>query len=429
MKTSYITIFSIISLFTITSCVKETNSLSNKNDYLAYLTPSNSNNSYNEELLFWNKKLDKHPDQFPYLLKIAHAENALFESTGKIEHLINAESKLTDINKKTNYNNANYLRALAKNYISQHKFKKALKILKKAELNGEKLTATHKMLFDVYLELGHKTEAEEYLSKFKNFEDFDYLIRLAKWSDHEGDLDNAIQKLEMALVKAKKSNNNHLQQWSYTNLADFYGHANDIEKSYQYYLKALKLNPNNAYAKKGIAWILYSHENNPKEALNILNSITKNYTSPDYFLLKAEIYEFLNNSELKKENIDTYLELSKNPKYGNMYNKYNALLNIEEFNNFNDALETVKAEINLRPTPQSYGLLAWLHYHKGNHKEALNIANEHVIGKTFEPETLYQVAVILKANDFTDKTFKIKKDLMESKYELGPLMAKKVERL
>jgi hypothetical protein len=29
-----------------------------------------------------------------------------------------------------------------------------------------------------------------------------------------------------------------MKQWSYTNLADLYGHAGAIEKSYRYFLKA-----------------------------------------------------------------------------------------------------------------------------------------------------------------------------------------------
>ena len=47
-----------------------------------------------------------------------------------------------------------------------------------------------------------------------------------------------------------------------------------------------------AYAKKGIAWIVYSYEKNPDEALRILNSVTNTFFAPDYYLLKADIFEY-----------------------------------------------------------------------------------------------------------------------------------------
>ena len=94
----------------------------------------------------------------------------------------------------------------------------------------------------------------------------------------------------------------------------------------QHYLKALELDPNDAYAKKGIAWIAYSHENNPEEALQILNHISSYYQAPDYELLKAEIAEFQNNLELKSDALQNYQVAVSNQQYGDMYNSYNVML-------------------------------------------------------------------------------------------------------
>jgi hypothetical protein len=60
-----------------------------------------------------------------------------------------------------------YLISLAKNYISQHRFKEALGVLTKAEYNWEKLQQTQYILIDVHLELGNLEEVEKYLSKIK----------------------------------------------------------------------------------------------------------------------------------------------------------------------------------------------------------------------------------------------------------------------
>ena len=183
--------------------------------------------------------------------------------------------------------------------------------MQKAERNAEKRKATQMMLFDVYMELGNDQSAEAYLEKNKNLNDFDYLIRLAKWSDHKGNLNNAITYFEMAKRIAESVNNENQLQWIYSNLGDVYGHANRLHDSYAHYLKALKLNPEDTYSLKGIAWIIYSHERNPAEALRILKSITNQNQSPDYLLLKAEIAEYMNDLMAKNDYLEDYLHLVK----------------------------------------------------------------------------------------------------------------------
>lgn len=381
------------------------------------------------DMEFWGKKLEKDSNQFPYMAQMAASQSHLFNLTGEIDYLIEAEKNLTIANRLTNYNNASYLRSLAKNYISQHKFKEALSVLKLAEAIGERLRDTQKMMFDVHLELGNNTIAKTYLEKIVDFSEFDFLIRLSKWSDHNGNLEGGIKYLEKAVDVAESSNNDYLKQWAYTNLADFFGHDGQIKKSYENYLKALELDPNNAYAKKGIAWIVYSHERNPNEALRILKSILQNQSSPDYHLLRAEIAEFLGEVELKEKSLIKFYSAIQNKKYGDMYNKYNSLLLAEEFNKIDKALELAKTEVEIRPTPQSYDLLAWVIYNNGEYEKALKIMEDHVINKTHEPEAKYHLAEIYKANGLHKKAKAIKKELLKSSFELGPLTAKKVVQL
>lgn len=424
-------ILAFCSLLLLGSCDTKNKQVTNSNDYNNYLELAENKTLQHAESNreFWTGKLEKNPNQFPYKSKVASSYSHLFAATGNIEYLKMAEANLLEVNEITNYTSIGSLMSLASNYISQHKFKEALELLTKAELIGDELNDVQKMIFDVHLELGNKEMAKIYLEKIENMSDFDYLIRLAKWSDHEGNLDAAIKYLEKAKVIAESSKQHGIMHWTYTNLADFYGHAGRIDESYGLYLKALELDPNDAYSKKGIAWIVYSYEKNPDEALRILNTVTKTYHAPDYFLLKAQIYEFKGDKSAKEEQLRLYRDAVKNEMYGAMYNKYNVLLYTDQKENLKEAIEISKMEVDHRPTPQSYDLLAWSYFKNGNIEEAVKVANQHVVGHTFEPLAMYHSAEIYKAAGMVDKASALKKEIKENSYELGPIVAEKVEKI
>lgn len=420
-------ILPIVVILTLLSCNSE--KVTNKADYNQYLSTKINTTELLENVNFWTNRIENSSSSYSYLISRANAYTKVFNTTGNIDYLINAEKDLIEANKIVKDKDAGLLKNLASNYISQHRFKEALVLLNKAEANGSKLNGTKKMLFDVHLELGNYIYAEAYLKDLKNTTSFDYLIRLAKLEDHKGNLDGAIENMEKAMAIAEESNLTGMKLWSYTNIADFYGHAGEIEKSYSYYLKSLELDPNNAYAKKGIAWIVYSYEKNPKEALTILNHVTSYHNTPDYDLLKAEIAEFNKDSDLKLQSLENYQTSVKNVLYGDMYNKYNVMVFSDDLLLPERALEIAIKEVKNRPTPQSYDLLAWSYYKLGNINKANEIIENFVDGKTFEPSVLYHVAEIYKAVGKTKEVKHLKSELTASLYELGPTMVDKIYQL
>lgn len=260
------------------SCNHKSEQITNQKDYDKYLkvTENVGLDFANEEINFWQKKYDAAPNQISYLSKIAGNYSTLFEYTGNIRYLYKTEELLLKSNETYHYSNVGTIRSLGRNYISQHRFKEALVLANKALAIGEGLKETHKLLFDVQMELGNFDAAKKSLNYLKDNNNFDYLIRVAKWNDHIGDLKTAISFMEKAKVEAEQSDNKTLQVWMYSNLGDMNGHAGNIEKSYQYYLKALAINPNHSYSLKGIAWIVFSHEKKRKKPLELLMSLLKN---------------------------------------------------------------------------------------------------------------------------------------------------------
>jgi tetratricopeptide (TPR) repeat protein len=93
------------------------------------------------------------------------------------------------------------------------------------------------------------------------------------------------------------------------------------------------------------------------------------------------------------------------------------------------AYELALEEVKSRPTAQSYDLLAWTLYKKGDYKTALKMAEMYVVNKTFEPEALFHLAKIYRANNLNEKAAELRKELLESTYELGPLMEQEIVQL
>ncbi len=434
-KTNTMKTFNLVILFFATlvmiSCEKKSDQVTNPKDYNVFLEmkENKSLDFAKYEIDFWQKKFDAAPNQITYLSQIASNYSKLFEITGNINDLYKTEELLLKSNETFKYSQVGTIRSLGRNYISQHRFKEALVLANKALSIGEGMKETQKLLFDVNMELGNYTEAQKNLNALTDSKDFDYLIRISKWNDHLGDLKTAISFMEKAKEVAVKNDNKALKIWTFSNLGDLNGHAGNIKKSYDYYLKTLAVEPNNSYALKGIAWIAFSHEKNTNEAKRIIDAVSKKHNSPDFYLLKAEIAEYEKNTVDENQNLMSYFKMLTNNNYGAMYNKYNTLIYADNKSTSSKALEIAKIEVEHRPTPDSYDLLAWAYYNLGDTKKALEIAQKYVENKSFEPELNYHLAMIYKANNLEDKVKPIKKELQSSLYELGPIFEQKINNL
>jgi tetratricopeptide (TPR) repeat protein len=250
---------------------------------------------------------------------------------------------------------------------------------------------------------------------------------LAKWSDYKGNLDAAIKYMEQAMTIAESRGSISLKIWTYTNLADFYGHAGRVDEAYRHYLKTLALQPDNSYAKKGIAWITYAAEKNTIEANRILDSIMVNHHVPDYYLLKAEMAEYNHQSSEAEAYLDSFVKQATETNYGGMYNAY--LIEIYAETQPEKALALALTEIQNRATPETYHLLALAQLNIGKKTEALRIIETNVHGKTFEPMALYHSALVYKANGKTAMVKSLKEELLTATFELGPVLSKKVNEL
>lgn len=404
--------------------------ITNAEDYNSYLNTKNTPTLDEAKLQqqFWSNRLDKDTTGIGDIGQLATTYEQLFTETGEMLYLQTAEKlykKAISI-AAPNFKDG-YERSLAKNYISQHRFKEANVLLQHSFEGISSKRPTQLMLFDSAMELGDYERAYEYLSKLKDMGDYNYLIRLSKWSDHIGDLDNAIKFMEMAKKKAESYNSKPLKIWTYSNLADYFGHAERIKDSYEHYLMTLALQPDNHYVKRKIAWIVYAWEGNAEESHRVLDSVMKLHKLPDYLLLKAELYAFEGDEDAANNAQEEFVTTVENGTYGDMYNTNLIELYAEVAPK--KALEIAKKEVTNRSTPLINSYLAYAELQNGNTTEALSIVESKVEGKTFEPVALYHNALVYKANGNSRKVKELKEELEGASFELGPLMAKEVSKL
>ncbi|EDM44673.1 TPR repeat [unidentified eubacterium SCB49] len=423
-----------IGIFLVSLCIacqdsnKQHITVLNSADYNVYLDSDQvtyENAKKNNE--FWLKRLAPDSSGVGDLGPLAGTYTDLFVATGKVSNLKNVEALYKKAINISATNKDSYTRSLAQNYMSQHRFKEAQELLETIYAGHTNKRVTELQLFDVYMERGMYDKAFENLQKVKNTGDYHYLIRLAKWSDYRGDLDLAIKYLEQALAIAESGGLKPLKIWTYTNLGDFYGHAGRINDAYNMYLKTLALQPDNAYAKKGIAWIAYAYEKDTEEANRILDKILEHHNMPDYFLFKAEIAEYKGDIETMEKNLKLFETTVSDSNYGMMYNTYFVEYFAER--NPKKALEIARQEVINRATPETFHLLALAQLNNGLKSEALTTIQRFVAGKTSKPKALFHSALVYKANGMDDLVKEISETLKDASFQIGPLLSKKVQSL
>jgi tetratricopeptide (TPR) repeat protein len=399
-------------------------------DYDRYLTPAHLDQRVSEaqkEINFWQKRLARDTGNFLDLLQLGYNHLGLFKLKGDLVRLKTADSLIESASAKLNQQHPEILQAIAQVAITQHQFRKAVQYNNAAlHMNGSRYT--HALLaFDGDMEIGQFTEASQHLSRFSDKESFDYLIRKAKYQDHLGNLEGAIELMKAACRKIEPAKNKSLDCWVLSNLADMYGHAGEPDKAYQTYLEVLRKEPAYIYALKGIAWLAYAHDKNTTEAKRILQFITRHTNTPELYLTLAEIAAFENNPSEHKKYTLQFCSIVDDPAYGAMYNKYLIDIYAQDPAMISKALTLAQQEVAARPTPETYTWLAWVYYQQGQFQKAYDTYVMYVKGRSFEPEALFKGGFILLAANKKAEARKLFLSCMESSLELGPVSISHVE--
>lgn len=415
----------LLSILVMTAC-QEQNKITKQEDYQTYLQNASHENlaAINEEITFWKDKDVAAPSSV-YKIQLANLFSAKYKLDGDVSNLRKAQTLLEEVDSLMGQTtSAGVYRMLAANAISQHEFKKAYEYASLASEIKDKQYNSKLVLFDSCMELGYYIQAEGILNELADKNTFEYQIRLAKWMDYKGDLDQAVLIMEDAMTKISPSND-ALKLWTLSNLGDMYGHQGKVAKAYQSYLDALAIDREYYYALKGIAYIVYANDKNTAQAKEILQYLDKVHPIPDYKLMLAEIAAFEDNAKEAQLYSEAFYVEANKPDYGNMYKAYILDLDLAA-KRYEKAISIAEQEVLHRATPETYDFLAWTYYQSGQKEKALEIAQKYVEDKTFEPGASYHLGVLYSKVDPKKASIYLE-DALDAHFELGPNTSREIQ--
>ena len=419
----------IIFLLLLVSC-RPQKRVSHFSDYAPYLDPAPvqaAREQNRKEIRFWSDKLQADPESYVNLLETGRYLLREFSLTGEIALLRQGDSLLRAASSRLNHTDPEILYALSQNNISLHRFQEAGQDVSAAvKARGDDYTLCL-LRFDVSMELGDFATAQSCLQRLSDKSGFDYLIRKAKWEDHQGNLTLAIARMEQAYEKVKQRPS--LRSWALSNLGDMYGHAGRIPEAYQAYLDLLREDPGNLHCLQGIAWIAWSQDTDAAAAQKIYRYILSVKKQPEIRLLLAELAAATGQEEEQRAQITRFMQETADPACGAMYNKYRIRLLAEDLRQPRKAVALAREEVRNRMTPETCDWLAWSYYKQGLQDSAYRYAHDYVYQRNFEPDALYHTAVIFLAAGRKKEARALLEECRASRFEIGPLQAAEVESM
>jgi hypothetical protein len=391
---------------------------------IANYTASKAALTNEEDLRFWQKRVDSLPQSFVNLEKYASALASRFHIYGDIQDLKKADSIMQALNQQFKGTEPNILLHLASYSLLQHRFKETKKYLDKVvQMKAEKY-ATQMMLFDAQFESGNYYEASTILKINRAPKDYAYHFRLSKKEHYSGDFDSAISHMLEAARLA--SGNPYLQQAALSNAADLYLHEGKFSEANTLYKQSIRINHSDFHSLTGLGWIALVHDKNDQLAQKIFKFIHQKLKSPDPLLKLSQTSE-LKNSTAQKKYAEEFVNLASDSIYGNMYNKYLIQLYTGILKNPAQALVIAKKEISNRATPQTYAWLAWCLLYNNQSNEAYAVYEEYVSGKPLEALELYWMGKLMKNISKEYNAQQFFKAAQKNKYDLGPYMQKDLQ--
>ena len=394
---------------------------------LTHYTPSETALTTDSNLVFWERRMEKLPENFSNGPKYASALSSRFHIYGNIHDLLKADSLIKRSNIDNQEKEPGIFRSLASLAMLQHQFQRADTFLQKAiKIDGRSIPNTY-LDVDVAFELGQYARAKKLLQSLKAGNSYAYLFRRSKFEHYDGSLDSAISCMLQAAEKT--DNNTLLRQIAISNAADLYIHKGDLQSAYNLYIESIKIDAADFHSIMGLGWIALVHDKNDSLAQRIFQFVRSQNQAPDALLKLEQIAEARRDSLLQRQYATEFAIQASDTAYGSMYSKYLIDLYTGILHEPAKAVALAEKEINNRPTPQVYAWYTWSLFYNNETDKANSIFKAYVSTKPLEGLELYYMGKMMQQLNKGYNAQQFFKAAYKNKYDLSPGKVKELEKV
>ncbi len=349
---------------------------------------------------FWLNRIEKDKTDSIAKVKAGAALVQLARESGRQNYYLQAEQILRD---SIHMGASSYdtLVMLSFALSAQHRFNESVEFAKQAiEIDPYKETAWA-ALGDAYLEQGQIDLAEETYNKLLSFgSSFFSLTRIANLTLFKGNYEESISILRSALeIGEKRGVNSKELARVYTQIGENNFQRGLFNKADIEYNKALELWPDGYLPMEHLAE-LRAYQQRFTESRNLYEQVIKIAPYPEILEVYAGVLQEIGEQDqanrIYKQVLDHYYLLANSGDSG--YYRTLALFLTDQEMQPEKALDWAKKDLAIRPTSESYIVLAWVLHQLGNIDEAELWANKALDHKiVLNAENLFRAAVIYQS--------------------------------
>ena len=280
-------------------------------------------------------------------------------------------------------------------YLTQHKFAQAYGAARRAVAWNPKNQEALGLLFDASVATGRYTVAESTLGRLTPGR-MPYQLRLAHMLTAQGRLDGAYHAMDRACRQlALAQIRPQAVAWCVTELAKIQ-HARDGEAAAaSLFQRALAIQPGYRAALEGLADLAYARRN-WAEAARLFRRIALD-AHPDLYLRLAEVYRALGDPAAADRSERAFLRVARAPDAEALYAHPLALYYAARPLTLDTALAIARRDVARRPAVESYDVLSWVLFRRGDLAHALAASDRARSWGAPTPTIEYHRARILKA--------------------------------
>jgi len=220
-------------------------------------------------------------------------------------------------------------------------------------------------------------------------------VKLALWSAAMGRIESARTRLAAACRRIATWSRPTVEAWCWTEFGHLAASEGDGRAADRLYARALEIAPGSRGAVEGLADLAYA-----RGELDVAESLYRRIAveaHPDLYLRLAEIHTLGGDTSAARRWEHAFLRVATDPERERLYGRSLALHQAGRPEGRDEALSLALREVERRPTVESWDVLAWVRYLRGEPEKALEASNRAHGWGAPSPTTEYHRARILQA--------------------------------